>query len=171
MIAPFSILEKHCLTQLKLYTLYKLSSTIFCCLSDCQASVTLGQISTFSICTGTKAIFWVTRSILGLVPRSFFVRLCVSMLSSNSKYNCQPCRCLTIIYIIYHILYNCRCLTYVREAVQRAATKSQLQKSNLDTLLSERVSWWWCDSSRSWWRWWLWSRWWWSPCLAKGWVW
>merc|ERR1719229_2111590 len=31
-----------------------------------------------------------------------------------------------------------RCLTYVREAVQRAATKSQLQKSNLDTLLSER---------------------------------
>ena len=33
-----------------------------------------------------------------------------------------------------------RCLTYVREAVQRASTKSQLQKSHLDTLLSERVS-------------------------------
>merc|ERR1719507_1693126 len=31
-----------------------------------------------------------------------------------------------------------RCLTYVREAVQRASTKSQLQKSHLDTLLSER---------------------------------
>ena len=35
--------------------------------------------------------------------------------------------------------FLCRCLTYVREAVQRASTKSQLQKSHLDTLLSERV--------------------------------
>ena len=37
-------------------------------------------------------------------------------------------------------MFLCRCLTYVREAVQRASTKSQLQKSHLDTLLSERVS-------------------------------
>ena len=36
-------------------------------------------------------------------------------------------------------MFMCRCLTYVREAVQRASTKSQLQKSHLDTLLSERV--------------------------------
>ena len=36
-------------------------------------------------------------------------------------------------------MFLCRCLTYVREAVQRASTKSQLQKSHLDTLLSERV--------------------------------
>ena len=38
----------------------------------------------------------------------------------------------------YSLLLH-RCLTYVREAVQRASTKSQLQKSHLDTLLSERV--------------------------------
>ena len=39
----------------------------------------------------------------------------------------------------FYSLLLCRCLTYVREAVQRASTKSQLQKSHLDTLLSERV--------------------------------
>jgi hypothetical protein len=33
-----------------------------------------------------------------------------------------------------------RCLTYVREAVQRASTKSQLHKSHLETLLSEKVT-------------------------------
>ena len=38
----------NCVTQLKLYTVDKLSSSIFCCLSVCQASVTLNQISTFS---------------------------------------------------------------------------------------------------------------------------
>ena len=37
-----------CVTQLKLYTGYKLSSPIFCCLWVCQASVTPDQISTFS---------------------------------------------------------------------------------------------------------------------------
>ena len=36
-----------CVTQLKLYTLDKLSTTIFCCLSVCEASVTPDQISTF----------------------------------------------------------------------------------------------------------------------------
>ena len=36
----------HCVTQLKLYTFDKLSSTIFCCLSVSQASVTPDQIST-----------------------------------------------------------------------------------------------------------------------------
>ena len=35
-------------TQFKLFTLDKLSSAIFCCLSVCQASVTPNQISTFS---------------------------------------------------------------------------------------------------------------------------
>ena len=38
----------YCVTQLMLYTGDKLSSTIFCCLSVCQASVTPDQISTFS---------------------------------------------------------------------------------------------------------------------------
>ena len=38
----------NCVTQLKLYTLDKLSSSIFCCLLVCQASVTPDQISTFS---------------------------------------------------------------------------------------------------------------------------
>ena len=45
---------------------------------------------------------------------------------------------LHLLLLIDMFLY--RCLTYVREAVQRASTKSQLQKSHLDTLLSERVS-------------------------------
>ena len=36
------------MTQLKLYTVDKLSSTIFCCLSVSKASVTPDQISTFS---------------------------------------------------------------------------------------------------------------------------
>ena len=59
----------HCVTQLRLETLDKLSSSIFCCLSVCQASVAPGQIFTFSIYTytGTKALPWVTHSILGLV--------------------------------------------------------------------------------------------------------
>ena len=35
-------------TQLKLYTLYKLRSSIFCCLSVCQGSVSPDQISSFS---------------------------------------------------------------------------------------------------------------------------
>ena len=34
-----------CVTQLKLYTLDKLSSTIFCCLSVCETSVTPNQFS------------------------------------------------------------------------------------------------------------------------------
>ena len=37
-----------CVTQLKLDTVEKLSSSIFCCLSVCQASVSPDQISTFS---------------------------------------------------------------------------------------------------------------------------
>ena len=37
-----------CVTQLKLYIGDKLSSTIFCCLYVCQASVSPNQISTFS---------------------------------------------------------------------------------------------------------------------------
>ena len=36
------------IAQLKLYTGYKLISTIFCCLWVCEASVTSDQISTFS---------------------------------------------------------------------------------------------------------------------------
>ena len=44
----FGILN-YCVTQLKLYTVYKLSSAIFCCLYVCQASITPDQISTFSI--------------------------------------------------------------------------------------------------------------------------
>ena len=38
----------HCVTQLMLYTGEKLSSSIFCCLCVCEASVTPDQISTFS---------------------------------------------------------------------------------------------------------------------------
>ena len=38
----------HCVTQLKLDTVEKLSSSIFCCLCVCEASVTPDQISTFS---------------------------------------------------------------------------------------------------------------------------
>ena len=38
----------HCVTQLMLYTGDKLSSSIFCCLWVCQASVSPDQISTFS---------------------------------------------------------------------------------------------------------------------------
>ena len=32
-----------------------------------------------------------------------------------------------------------RCLTYVRESVQRVSTKSQLHKSNIETLLTDKV--------------------------------
>ena len=39
---------KNCVTQLKLYTLCKLSSPIFCCLCVSEASVSPDQISTFS---------------------------------------------------------------------------------------------------------------------------
>ena len=38
----------NCVTQLMLYTGDKLSSTIFCCLSVCEVSITPDQISTFS---------------------------------------------------------------------------------------------------------------------------
>ena len=38
----------NCVTQLKLDTVEKLSSPIFCCLSVCQASVSPDQMSTFS---------------------------------------------------------------------------------------------------------------------------
>ena len=57
----------NCVTELKLYTLDKLSSTIFCCLCVFKGSVTPDQISSFSIYTGTKALYWVTHSTLGLV--------------------------------------------------------------------------------------------------------
>ena len=70
MIDPIIIRKftfSYCVTKPKLWTLDKLSSTIFCCVSVFEASVTTDQISTFSIYTGTKALFWVTHSILGLV--------------------------------------------------------------------------------------------------------
>ena len=41
--------------------------------------------------------------------------------------------------VIYFSLNPFRCLTYMREAVQRASTKSQLHKSHLETLLGEKV--------------------------------
>ena len=34
-----------------------------------------------------------------------------------------------------------RCLTYVREAAQRAATKSELHKTQIESLLGEKVGW------------------------------
>ena len=40
--------DRYCVTQLMLYTGDKLSSSIFCCLWVCQASVSPDQISTFS---------------------------------------------------------------------------------------------------------------------------
>ena len=42
------VTKENCVTQLMLYTGDKLSSTIFCCLWVCQASVTPDQISAFS---------------------------------------------------------------------------------------------------------------------------
>ena len=44
----FEMSLNYCVTQLKLNTVCKLSSTIFCCLHMCQASATPDQISTFS---------------------------------------------------------------------------------------------------------------------------
>ena len=58
----------HCVTQLKL------SWTIFCCLSVCEGSVTPDQISTFSIYTGIKALYWFTHGILGLVYSSLVIQ-------------------------------------------------------------------------------------------------
>ena len=46
----------YCVTQLKLDTVEKLSSPIFCCLSLNEASVTPDQISTFPIYTGIQAL-------------------------------------------------------------------------------------------------------------------
>ena len=62
----------YCVTQLKLYIFDKLSSTIFCCLSVSQASVTPDQNSTFSNKYRHKSpdsvpTNRVTHSILGLV--------------------------------------------------------------------------------------------------------
>ena len=52
------IIVYNCVTQLKLYTLDKLSSPLFCCLCVCvcQASITPDQISTFPIYTGIQAL-------------------------------------------------------------------------------------------------------------------
>ena len=77
----------NCVTQLKLYTLYKLSSTIFYCLSVSQSvrhrchptKSPLFPIYTGiqalcwpnTIYKGIKALFWVTHSILGLVWFNF----------------------------------------------------------------------------------------------------
>ena len=43
----FPFFKLNCVTQLKLYTVDKLSSPIFCCLSVCEESGTLDFISTF----------------------------------------------------------------------------------------------------------------------------
>ena len=48
----------YCVTQLKLYTVDKLSSPIFCCLYVCQGSVTPDQISNFS------NIYWQTSTLM-----------------------------------------------------------------------------------------------------------
>ena len=45
---PGKISKRNCVTQHKFHIFDKLSSTIFCCLSVCEASVTPDQISTFS---------------------------------------------------------------------------------------------------------------------------
>ena len=45
--SPSAWKSHFCVTQLKLYTLYELSGSIFCCLSVCEASVSPNQISTF----------------------------------------------------------------------------------------------------------------------------
>ena len=65
---------RNCVTQLKLYTFEKLSSTIFCCLWASQTSVSPDQISTFSDIYRHKSpiltlyqLIRVTHSILGLV--------------------------------------------------------------------------------------------------------
>ena len=74
----FTFFFTYCVTQLKLYTFDKLSSTIFCCLSVSQALVTPNQISIFSNIYRHKSpiltlyqIIRVTHSILGLVLTSF----------------------------------------------------------------------------------------------------
>ena len=50
--------KPNCVTELKLYTLNKLSSTLFCCLCVSEGSVSPIQISTISIYTGIKALYW-----------------------------------------------------------------------------------------------------------------
>ena len=75
----------NCVTQLKLYTVEKLSSTIFCCLWDVRHQCHPTKSPLFPIYTGIqalcwpnntiykgiKALFWVTHSILGLVTVMF----------------------------------------------------------------------------------------------------
>ena len=66
----------NCVTQLKRWTLDKLSNSIFCCLSVsqsvgqsmCQASLTPGHIITFSIHTGIKALYWTFTTKCQAVP-------------------------------------------------------------------------------------------------------
>ena len=77
------IVTMHCVTQLKLDTVEKLSSSIFCCLSVrhwCHPTKSpLFPIYTGiqalwwpnTIYKGIKALFWVTHSILGLVTFTF----------------------------------------------------------------------------------------------------
>ena len=79
--------KKYCVTQLKLNTVDKLRSTIFCCLYVCQALVSPNQISTFSIYAGIKAPYWVTHSILGLVILFVFswIIFCVWKLRSSGE--------------------------------------------------------------------------------------
>ena len=53
---------------------------MFCCLCVSEGSVSPAQISTFSIYTGIKALYWVKHSILGLVTftrAQLFWFLCV----------------------------------------------------------------------------------------------
>ena len=77
-------LNHYCVTQLKLDTVEKLSSSIFCCLSvrhRCHLTksplfpIYTGIQALYwpnTICKGTKALFWVTHSILGLVLTLFY---------------------------------------------------------------------------------------------------
>ena len=71
------VLIYSCVTQLKLYTLDKLSSTLFCCLCVCVwgIGVTRQNLHFFNIYRH-KSPFWFTHSILGLVFNYVWVTNC-----------------------------------------------------------------------------------------------
>ena len=108
-------LNHYCVTQLKLDTVEKLSSSIFCCLSvrhRCHPTKSpLFPIYTGiqalwwpnTIYKGIKALFWVTHSILGLV---LYVCLSIQRLgyiggieSPNKKGNCWTKHCEIIFFV------------------------------------------------------------------------
>ena len=111
-LSPFP----HCVTQLKLDTVEKLSSPIFCCLSVSQSvrhrchptksplfPIYTGIQALYwpnTIYKGIKALFWVMHSILGLVDVSIFVDILVELTNAVSEAMVQ----------IFLLIVTTRCL-------------------------------------------------------------